>query len=61
MVDIFTAVLSVSVVCALFGTFIKMLLIPQKVWDEDYNEYEQIDPSINYKELRQENPHIWMD
>ena len=61
MIDIFTGLLGVIAVSALFGTTIKILLKPPKVWDEYDDEYEELDPSINYKELKEQNPHIWMD
>jgi hypothetical protein len=61
MVDIFTSLLGVIVVSSLFGTTIKILLRPPKVWDEFDDDYEEIEDAVNYKELREQNPHIWMD
>lgn len=61
MIDIFTGLLGVIAASALLGTTIKILLRPPKVWDEYYDEYEELKESVNYKELREQNPHIWMD
>jgi hypothetical protein len=61
MIDIFTGLLGIIAVSALFGTTIKILLKPPKVWDEYDDEYEELEQPVNYKELREQNPHIWMD
>ena len=61
MIDIFTGLLGIIAVSALFGTTIKILLKPPKVWDEYDDEYEEIEGAVDYKELREQNPHIWMD
>jgi len=60
MINIFTGLLGIIAVSALFGTTIKILLRPPKVWDE-FDDFEEINESVNYKELREKNPHIWMD
>ncbi len=59
--NIFTAVLGVGVVCALLRTITRMLLSPPKVWDDDDFVFEEIEASVNYNELRKQNPHIWID
>lgn len=59
--DIFTTLLGIGVVCALLGTITRMLLTTPKVWDEDDYEFEEMETSVCYKELRKQNPHIWMD
>jgi hypothetical protein len=59
--NIFTAVLGVGVVCALLSTITRMLLSPPKVWDDDDFVFEEIEASVNYNELRNYNPHIWID
>ncbi len=61
MSNIFTAVLGVGVVCALLRTITRMLLSPPKVWDDDDFVFEEIEASVNYNELRKQNPHIWID
>ncbi len=61
MIDIFTGLLGVIAISALLGTTIKILLRPPKVWDEYDDDYEEIESTVNYRELRQRNPHIWMD
>lgn len=61
MIDIFTALLGIIAVSALLGTTVKILLRQPKVWDEYDDDYEEIDGTVNYKELREQNPHIWID
>ncbi len=57
MFDIFTALISVGVVCSIA----KMLLKPRKVWDEYGCTVDEIEVPVDYKELRKQKPHIWMD
>ena len=61
VLNIFTTVLGVGIVCALLGTITKMFLAPPKVWDDNDFEFEEIEASVNYNELRKQNPHIWID
>jgi hypothetical protein len=61
MINIFTGLLGVIAVCTLLGTAFRILLAPPKVWDEYYHECKEIEQPVNYKELREQNPHIWMD
>ncbi len=35
VIDIFTALLAVVSICALFGVATRIILTPPKVWDED--------------------------
>jgi len=59
--DIFSTLLGIGAVCALLGTITKMFLAPPNVWDDDNFEFEEIEASVNYNELRKQNPHIWID
>jgi hypothetical protein len=59
--DIFSALLGVGAVCALLVTITRVLLTAPKVWDEDEYRPEEIKASVDYSELRKQNPHIWID
>jgi hypothetical protein len=61
VLNIFSTLLGVGIICALLGTITRMLLAPPKVWDDDDFEFEEIEASVNYNELRKQNPHIWID
>ena len=61
MVDIFTALLGIISICALGGAVFKVLSTPPKIWDDEDCQFEEIESSVDYKELRGERPHIWMD
>ncbi len=61
MVDIFTALLGVISVFALFGAVAKVIFSPTKVWYEEDWTYEEIEGFSDYNEIRKANPHIWMD
>jgi hypothetical protein len=59
VVDIFTALLGIVSVCALFGAITKIILRPPKVW-EDWM-CEELEDHFDYNEIRKVNPHIWME
>jgi hypothetical protein len=59
--DIFTALLSIISVCALFGGITKKILRPTKVWDTEDWTHGEIEEFSEYKEIRKDNPHIWME
>lgn len=61
MFDTFTALLGCLAIGALFGTIVRIIFRPPKVWDEDDWLPEQIEADADYNEIRRENPHIWMD
>ncbi len=61
MIDIFTALLAVVSICALFGVVTRIILTPPKVWDEDNRMPGEIEELSDYAEIRKANPHIWMD
>ena len=61
MFDIFTGLIGIGSLCALLGTITRILLTPPKVWDDDDRTLEEIEAAVDYKELRKENPHIWLD
>ena len=61
VVDIFTALLGIVSVCALFGVVTKIILRPPKVWEEEEWMCEEPEDCSDYKEIRKGNPHIWME
>ncbi len=61
MVDIFTALLGIVSVCALFGAVTKIILRPPKVWEEEDWMCEELEDHFDYNEIRKGNPHIWME
>jgi hypothetical protein len=61
MVDIFTLLLGIVSICVLAGAVTKIMLRPPKVWDEEDWMSVEIEEGNDYKELRKNNPHIWMD
>ncbi len=62
MVDIFTALLGIVSVCALFGAVTKIILRPPKVWEEEEDWMcEELEDHSDYNEIRKVNPHIWME
>ncbi len=61
VVDIFTALLGVISVFALFGAVAKVIFCPTKVWYEEDWTNEEIEGFSDYNEIRKANPHIWMD
>ncbi len=61
MVDIFTALLGIVSVCALFGAVTKIILRPPKVWEEEDWMCEELEDFSDYNEIRKGNPHIWME
>ncbi len=61
MIDIFTDLLGIVSICALFRVVAKVILRPSKVWDEKDWIDEALEEVSDYHELRKQNPHIWMD
>jgi hypothetical protein len=61
MVDIFTLLLGIASICVLAGAVTKIMLRPPKVWDEEEWMSVEIEDGNDYKELRKNKPHIWMD
>lgn len=61
MVDIFTALLGLVLVSALFGIVTKVILRQSKVWDEEAWTLEEIEEPSDYDEIRKVNPHIWIE
>jgi hypothetical protein len=59
--DIFTVLLGIISVCALFGAVTRVILRPTKVWNTEDWTYGEIEELSKYKEIRKDNPHIWMD
>jgi hypothetical protein len=59
--DIFTALLGIVSMCALFGAITKIILRPPKVWDEEDWIDEEIEELSDFNEIRKGNPHIWME
>ncbi len=61
MVDIFTLLLGIVLICVLAGAATKIMLTPPKVWDEeDWMPFE-IEEGDGYEETGKSKPHIWMD
>lgn len=61
MVDIFTLLLGIILICSLAGAAAKIMLRPPKVWDEeDWIPFE-IEDGSDYEETGKNKPHIWMD
>jgi hypothetical protein len=61
VVDIFTTLLGIISVCALFGAVTEVILRPAKVWYEEDWTYEEIEEFSDYNEIRKANLHIWID
>jgi len=61
VVDIFTALLGIVSVCALFGAVTKIILRPPKVWDEEDWMCKELEDLSDYNEIRKVSPHIWME
>lgn len=61
MVDIFTALLGIASTCALLGAVTKIILRRPKIWDEENRLHQEIEELSDFNEIRQRNPHIWMD
>jgi hypothetical protein len=60
VVDIFTALLGIVSVCALFGAVTRIVCRPPKVWHEDWS-YEENEELADCNKIRKVNPHIWME
>ncbi len=61
MVDIFSLLLGLVTICVLISAAAKIMLREPKVWEhEDWFSIE-IEGTSDYKAIRKENPHIWMD
>jgi hypothetical protein len=61
MVDIFTLLLGIILICSLAGAAAKIMLAPPKVWDEeDWMPFE-LEDANDYEETGKNKPHIWMD
>lgn len=61
MVDVFTALLSIISICALGGGILKVVSASPRIWDDEDCQFEEIESSVDYKKLRDERRHIWMD
>jgi hypothetical protein len=61
VVDIFTVLLGIVSLCVLTGAISRIVFRKPKVWDEGDYFPEEIEASVNYDELRKENPHIWIE
>ena len=62
MVDVFTLLLGIILICSLAGAAVKIMLTPPKVWDEeDWIPFE-IEDGSDYEETgKNKKPHVWMD
>jgi len=61
MVDILTLLLGIVSICVLAGAVTKIILRPPKVWDEEDWMSVEIEEGNDYKEIRKNKLHIWMD
>lgn len=61
MFDIFTALLGIISFCALVSAVAKIILRPRKEWEVGDWLSEELEEQTDYKELRKENPHIWIN
>jgi hypothetical protein len=61
VVDVYTALIGLASICFLVGTAAKMLQRQPKVWDEEDWTFEETEEIGDDREIREKNPHIWMD
>jgi hypothetical protein len=61
MIDVFTLLLGFVSIFVLAGAVIKIMLGPPKVWDEEEWISVEIEEEDDYKEIRENKPHLWMD
>ena len=60
MIDIFAALFGIASLCVMFRAIINTIFRPPKVWNEDW-AYEEIEELADYNEIRNQNPHIWIE
>lgn len=61
MVNILSLLLGVITICALISAAAKLMLGQPKVWEREPWFSTEIEGTPGYEEIRQENPHIWLD
>jgi hypothetical protein len=62
VIDIFSALLGITSLYVMFRAVAKIILSQPKVWDEgEHWIQEEIEELSDFNEIRNQNPHIWME